>query len=269
MTTTIWLETELIFCKEWTPSFVHLWQKTSSYLLQELEREYGAGIRQVVKPELDSCQIEIINKQPYHTIDQAIKNIQETMKCVLNAAQKAWLHLPDLPYGTICEDITYSDGIERYKHIHHALLDHCIEARNGTNICGTHINISTPHILTVHSKISTHVAACVQQEKYEELIMHPVRYAKYTSTVQYLQEHLELGTHISPLGTSVDAIHTYLLDSWWRPFSSYELVRLKQLVDGRYLSELRTIDWPTGYNPLTDFKDKTMKWFNELILPHL
>lgn len=266
----IWLETEIILCNDlWIPSFMHKWNKTSSLLLNSLIQKYGESIKQFIKPELDSCQLEIINPKPHDTIHNAIDEIQTKLYQIITLLEQEWLFISQKPYGVISDSITHSWTSSRYTMIHDTLMQHWLEIRNSTNICWTHINLQIHDNFKQHCYISKAVKNLIENKDYQSLQMDSIRYWRYLQTVDALQHLIHLWNNTTPLWINTDIINSKLIDEQKNPYSSYELVRLKRIPSWMYLSELRTCDWPVWNDPCNDFAQKTNNVFNTLVLPHV
>lgn len=232
------LENESIIVDiHWIPQYLIEGQKTSTKIIEIFQIKYPE-LKNIIKPELDACQIELINPKPHTSLESATEEILEGLYKTNNIIKEFWLYIsedvaPKTDWPCITSDSPYPEITTRYEKIGKMLEE--LWVRASTNIAGLHINIwhkNNNHLLKIHKKISEKIYEILEKER-GILHMHPERYKKYTEVTDILDwNHLPLLVNK----------YTEYLDKQGNPIPQWHtLVRLKKYWS-QLVSEIRTGD---------------------------
>ena len=232
------LENESIIVDiNWVPQYFIDGKKTSTAIIEIFKTKYPQ-LQDMIKPELDACQIELINPKPHLSLESATQEIAEGLYKANQIIKEFWLYIsenvaPKTDWPFITSDSSYPEITERYKKIGKILED--LWVRASTNIAWLHINIwyeDNEYLLEIHKKISEKIYAILKEEE-RILHMHPQRYKKYTEVTN------ALGWSHFPLLVKQ---HKEYLDREGNPIVQWHtLVRLKKYWS-QLVSEIRTGD---------------------------
>lgn len=255
------LENEsIIVDTKWVPQYFIDGEKTSTKIIQIFKKKYPE-LQDIIKPELDACQIELINPKPHISLESATQEIAEGLYKINQIIKGFWLYIsedvaPKTNWPFITSDTLYPETTERYRKIGKILED--LWVRASTNIAWLHINIwhkDNEYLLEIHKKISEKIYTILKKEK-SILHMHPERYKKYTEVTDALG-----GSHLPLL---VNQYKEYL-DKNEKPITQWHtLVRLKKYWS-QLVSEIRTGDAWTSPQDLYKKIQQSSDFLDQLI----
>lgn len=238
-----WLENESILSNSgWVPQYLLDGQKTANVLIKIFQSRYP-HLKDMIKPELDSCQVELINPKPHVSLESAGREITEWLYRVHYIAKELWLLVSqqvapksNAPYLT--SDAFLPEITERYQKIGEILEWYGV--RSSTNIAWLHVNIwheNNEYILKIHKKISQIIHDMLVIKNMEWLGMHPERFFHYANVTN------SLGWNYLPF--LFDDEREYI-DNDWNPHQQWHtFVRLKKYWP-HLVTELRTPDAGTS-----------------------
>lgn len=223
------------------PQYLTQWEKTANMIIKIFQQRHPM-LKNMIKPELDACQIELINELPHTTLVSATQEIAECLFYLDTILKEFWLEIakdvaPITYWPYITSDALYWDITERYKNIWQKLTS--LWVRASTNIAWLHVNIwhkDNTQVLKLHKKISEKIYDILLQWKLP-IDTNPERFRKYIEVTN------TIGENYFPI---VADEYTSYLDKQWNPIVQWHtLVRLKKY-EHQLVSEIRTPDAGTS-----------------------
>lgn len=213
-------------------------------IIKILRLDYADVIQKgLIVPELDACQIEIINNGGKDTIEEAIDELSNLYEIVEGVVKSLWYAIgsnvvPNQDFISI-----HSNAKIHYSDIHALLKVHNIE--KSTNIAWLHCNIwskNSDKLLNLHQFVSKRVYDLLEEQSYEKLYMSPQRFEHYLNVVNVMNME-----YLPKFPSHNEKLTDFYCNDNNQPKASYELVRLKKIVASNLLiSELRTPDAGTS-----------------------
>lgn len=247
------LENESIIADSKGSSQYTINKEKTSKVITDLFQKHYPQFKNMIKPEFDACQVELINLHPHNRIEDATEEIAEGLYCLENIVKEFWLFIseivaPKTQWPYIVSDSSHLETHQRYIKINEKLEASWVRA--STNIAGLHINIwhkDNRHLLILHKKISEAIYELFKRGRIP-VDMDLERYKKYKEVTD------SLGWSHLPL--IVNCYWEYLDKKGMPITQGHTLVRLKKYGE-QLVSEIRTPDaWTSAEDLYKKIQDQ-------------